>query len=230
MSIVMVELTVPSDSFAIGTILQDHEDVRIELAQFVPIGEALIPYFWVETDDTPSFEEAVRADHCVGSLTALDSSGDRTLYRIDWVEPIDGFLSAVVDHGLLIESATGTDECWQFRLQGPDRENLSAFRETLRERDVPVTIRRVWNPKVTNEDRYELTTKQRETLELAFEAGYFEVPRDASLTDLGEMLDISHQSVSRRLRGGLTNLLATTLMDEPDADTDTEERSEPIDA
>ena len=221
----MVELTVPSDSFAIGSILQDHEDVRIELAQFVPIGEALIPYFWVETDDTSSFEKAVRADHRVESLTALDRRENRTLYKIDWAEPIDGFLSAVADHGLLVESAEGTDERWHFRLQGPDRGNLSSFRETLREKGVPVTIRRVWNPKVTNEDRYGLTEKQRETLELAFGAGYFEVPRGASLTDLSETLHISHQSVSRRIRGGLRNLLAHTLMDDPDAEE--EARAEP---
>ena len=224
MSIVMVELTVPSDSFAVGSILQNHGDVRIELAQFVPIGEALIPYFWVETDDTPAFEEAVRADHRVGRLAALDSQENRTLYKIEWAEAVDGFLSAVADHDLLIESATGTDECWHFRLQGPDRGNLSAFQETLRERGVSTTVRRIWNPEVTNKDRYGLTEKQRETLELAFREGYFKVPRDASLTDLGETLNISHQSVSRRVRGGLYNLLATTLMDEPGADT---ERAEP---
>ena len=215
---VMVELTLPSDSFAVGSILHDHGDAHVELARFVPIGEALLPYFWVETDDTSAFEESVRGDHRVESLAALDTRGNRTLYRIEWAEAIDGFLSAVADHDLLVESATGTADRWQFRLQGPDHGNLSSFQETLSDEGTPVSIRRVWHPTVENEDRYDLTEKQRNTLELAFEGGYFEMPRDASLTDLSEMLDISHQSVSRRIRGGLRNLLATTLMDDPDAE------------
>lgn len=214
MSIVIVEISLPSDSFEVGSILHDHHDVRIELAQFVPIGEALIPYFWVETDDTAAFEDAVRADDRVATLTAIDETGDRTLYKIEWAEALDGFLSVVSEHGLLVESATGTDERWHFRLQGPDRDNLSSFQATLREMGIPVTVHRVWNPQVSNGDRYGLTEKQRETLELAFAEGYFEVPRGMSLTGLSERLSVSHQSVSRRMRGGLRNLLDNTLMDD----------------
>ncbi len=218
MSIVVVELSLPSDSFEVGSILHDHGDARIELAQFVPIGEAVIPYFWVETDDTGAFEDAVRADAKVATLTAINETEDRTLYKIEWAEELDGFLSAVSEHGLLVESATGTDERWHFRLQGPDRDNLSSFQAMLREEEIPVTIHHVWNPRVSNEDRYGLTEKQRETLELAFTEGYFEVPRGVSLTGLSERLSVSHQSVSRRMRGGLQNLLDNTLMDDPDAE------------
>ena len=218
----MVELSLPSDSFAVGSILHDHGDVRVELAQFVPIGEALIPYLWVETEHASEFEDAVCADERVEHLTPLDSRENRTLYKIEWADELDDFLSTVADHDLLVESATGTADRWKFRLQGPDHENLSSFQNTLRERDVPVTIHRVWQPNVTQESRYGLTEIQRETLELAFERGFFEVPRDASLTDLGEALEVSHQSVSRRVRSGLSNLLASTLMDGPDAEAESE--------
>lgn len=218
MSVVRVELSVPSDAFAVGSILQDHHDVRIDLAQFVPIGEAIIPYFWVETDDRESFEKQVRADDRVATLTAIDTAESRTLYKVEWAGTIDGFLSTVAEHGLVVESATGTAERWRFRLQGPDRENLSSFQRALRDSGVPATIHHVWNPEVTNEDQYGLTPKQRETLELAFEEGYYEVPRDTSLAALSDTLGVSHQSTSRRMRGGLRNLLANTLMGESDAE------------
>lgn len=200
-----------------GSVLH-HDDVRVELAQFVPIGESFVPHVWVETDDTAAFEDAVRADDRVATLTAVDRAADRTLYKVEWTEAIDGFLSTVAEHGLLVESATGADERWQFRLQGPDRENLSSFQRALQEKEVPVTVHRVQCPEVSDEDRYGLTAKQRETLEIAFEEGYFEIPRGASLTDLAERLDVSHQSVSRRVRGGLDNLLAATLADDPNAE------------
>ena len=137
MSIVTVELSVPTDSVEMGTILHDHEDVRVDLAQFVPIGESHIPYFWAEGDDLGRFGETVRADDQVETLTAVDEAESRTLYKVEWVEPIDGFLSTVADHDLLVKSATGTADRWQFRLQGPDRENLSSFQEALREKTFP---------------------------------------------------------------------------------------------
>ena len=219
-SVVVVELSVPTDAFAVGSVLHGHGggDAHVEFAEFVPIGETMAPYFWVETDNTDAFEEGVRADDRVEHLTTLDSRGSRTLYEIAWGDVDDEFLSAVADHGLVVKRAAGDADRWCFQLQGPDRGNLSSFRDALREKGVPVTIRRVWNPEVPDGNRYGLTQKQRETLELAFGAGYFEVPRGASLTDLSETLGISHQSVSRRIRGGLRNLLAHTLMDDPDAE------------
>ena len=218
-SVVVVELSVPSDAFTVGSVLHVDEGVHVELAQFVPIGDSFIPYIWVDADDADVFAETVRADHRIESLTEVGTNGEnRTLFKVAWGEVDDAFLSTVADHGLVVENAAVTDGQWTFQLQGPDRENLSSFRDTLRERDVPVTVHRVWSPEVSNKDRYGLTDKQRETLELAFERGYFEVPRDVSLTDLSEVLEVSHQSVSRRVRGGLSNLLANTLMNDSDAE------------
>ncbi len=47
MSIVVTEVSIPTDSFEVGTILQDN-DYHIDLTQFVPVGESCIPYFWAE--------------------------------------------------------------------------------------------------------------------------------------------------------------------------------------
>lgn len=213
MSIVVAEVSIPTDSFAIGAILQDTE-YRIDLTQFVPMGESCIPYFWVETENTVGFEESVRADDRVADLTALDASGPRTLYKIEWAEIPNGFLAIVADHDLLIEDATGSEDRWRFRLRGPNRNNLSSFQQASLDEDIPMHIHRIWNPRAPDADPYGLTDTQRETLRLAFEEGYFDVPRNASLGDLGTRLDVSRQSVSRRVRMGVRNLLATTLMED----------------
>lgn len=60
-----------------------------------------------------------------------------------------------------------------------------------------------------------LTRGQREVLVAAMERGYFEVPRRASLVDLGESLDISDSAASQRLRRGLSELISSTLLSEP---------------
>ncbi|RBI60292.1 hypothetical protein DMJ13_18290 [halophilic archaeon] len=213
MSIVVTEVSLPTDAFTVGTILQDH-DYRIDLTQFVPIGESCIPYFWADTEDTAGFEQTVEADDRVERLIALDSSGTRTLYKIDWDDEPDGFLTTVADHDLLIEDATGTEDRWWFRLRGPDHENLAAFQQSLLDEGISLYIHRVWNPTVSEPNQYGLTEKQRSALEVAFREGYFETPRKTSLEEIGDQLNISHQSVSQRLRTGLDNLLDTTLMNE----------------
>jgi len=169
--------------------------------------------FLGRTENKAEFEETVTANDRVEQLTALDTNGARTLYKIDWTEEPDGFLTTVADHDLLIEDATGTEDRWRFRLRGPDHENLASFQQALLAEDIPLQVHRLWNPEVPDDDPYELTETQRKTLELAFTEGYFDVPRNASLDELSGQLNVSRQSVSRRVRQGVHNLLSTTLMD-----------------
>lgn len=212
MSLVAVEVSIPSDSFQVGSILQDHVDVLIDPTQFVPDGDSFLPYFWVETDDEESFEESVRADDRVASLVEVDTAGDRTLYKTEWAEEVNGFFAAVAEYDLHIEDATGTDERWTFHLRGPDRESLAAFRDAVLDDDIPLHVHRIWNPYPADGDEYGLTEIQRETVKRAYRGGYFDDPRGVSQTDLADELDVTRQSVSRRLRGGLKSLLSTTLM------------------
>jgi len=157
MSIVEIRLTIPTDDLELGQVLHDGEDVRIELTQLVPTGNTLIPYFWAETVDPSSFEETVQRDDRVASLERLGDGPEKYLYRIEWAVDIDGFLSALTEHDLVVETAVGGTEEWRFRLRGPDENNLSAFRETLRQAGISSSINGVWNPRESNNDPYGLT-------------------------------------------------------------------------
>jgi predicted DNA binding protein len=56
-----------------------------------------------------------------------------------------------------------------------------------------------------------LTDRQDEALRIAYERGYFDVPRRASLEDIAVELDISPSSVSERLRRAQTQLIEETV-------------------
>lgn len=211
MSIVVIRLRVPAEHLEFGRVLRDGPDLRIELTQLVPIGANVVPYFWAETADPESFEEAVRSDDQVRTLERLQDGPEKYLYRIEWVTAPDGFFTALREHGLVVERATGTPDEWQFQLRGPDNENLSEFQERLREFGIPHTVSGVWNPTAPN-GLYGLTDKQRQAVTLAFSEGYFEVPAETNLTELAERVGISRQSFSRRLTRGLRAILANTVM------------------
>jgi len=61
-----------------------------------------------------------------------------------------------------------------------------------------------------------LTPEERETLRVALDAGYFEVPRAATLVDVADALDRSEVEVSARLRRGMGRVLeGTDVLDAP---------------
>lgn len=56
-----------------------------------------------------------------------------------------------------------------------------------------------------------LTDRQYEALRIAYELGYFDIPRQASLEDVAAELDISPSSVSERLRRAQTQIIEETV-------------------
>lgn len=96
--------------------------------------------------------------------------------------------------------------CW---LTG--ESDTAAFERNVRRdsRIAALTIQRVvHNPTGDDHDTQTLTSKQREAVRLAFERGYFTVPREVSLTELADELEISRQAFTHRLQRGLYGILA----------------------
>ncbi|WP_158058010.1 helix-turn-helix domain-containing protein [Halorussus halophilus] len=213
MSSVAADITIPADSFQLGRVVAG-TDYRIELTQFVPTGSTFVPYFWADAPDLAAFEDAVENEDRVASLERVDVGTSGTLYRIEWETEIDGLLKEIDDQDLHIKEAMGTEETWRFELRGRDHETLSSFQQFLNECDVPNTVERVWNPNESRNNPYGMTAKQREALELAFEEGYFAVPRETSLSELAEKMGITRQSFSRRIARGVNTLLSNSIMAE----------------
>lgn len=214
MTIVVVQMTIPSDDIDLGRILCAGMDVRVTATQFVPTRGAVLPYFWVETDDPDAFEERVRDDEHVSALERLAEEYDRYLYRIEWARELDGLLSGLRRHDLVVEQATGTDEQWRFTVRGPNHENLSAFREALQDHGISSTVTSLRSIDAPTRDSLDLTDKQRQAVELALQRGYFSVPKETNLSELADRTGISRQAFSRRLNRGLANLLSEMTLED----------------
>ncbi|MDT3437486.1 helix-turn-helix domain-containing protein [Haloarcula sp. 1CSR25-25] len=64
----------------------------------------------------------------------------------------------------------------------------------------------------SNEPTEVLPTEERETLRVALEKGYFEVPRATSLVDISDVLGRSDVEVSQQLRRGMGDVLRETTI------------------
>src|SRR5699024_5618660 len=209
-TIATIEVT--ADAFALGAVLDTGRDVRIDLAPCVPVRKARLPYFWAADDGVDGFVTDVEGDPRVETLTPVCHVDGRTLYRMAWRDDGDDLLGSLATHEILVERGVAVDDTWVFHLRSADRTVLSAFRTDCSEKAIPVEIRRIVDNSGSFEtDRFDLTTKQHAALTAALEAGYFDVPRETTLTELAEGMGISRQAFSRRLNRGLRGLLTNTL-------------------
>lgn len=216
---VVVDLSIPPRSFPFGRVIHGGGagSAEVVVTQVVPRDGAVIPYFWVSGAEPDAFESRLRVDANVEHLRRLDGVPERTLFRLE-MSTADATLLGALDEGeVSVESMGGDGERWDVRISGDDYVAVTAFFETLRERGIGFSVRRVSNGPSRGGIGYRLTEKQYEVLELAYREGYFDVPRGTTLTELGDRLDISDSAVAQRLRRGLTALLSETVFGPADS-------------
>lgn len=145
-------------------------------------------------------------------IRLIDSVEDMYLLRVEWEPEYVGILTTMTDTGVMLIEAVGTDEQWTFDIRGDSRNDIAAFMQLCWERDIPVTLTvlHALTP-VETATKAVLTDAQQEALELAYERGYFETPRQVTMEDLSEDLGISSQAADARLRRGTRSILERTL-------------------
>lgn len=219
---VLTEFLIPANKFVLASTLTASPDMRIEISRVVGGKSHVTPYFWAFGNDFRTFEDALRADDTVQEVLILEEQkagsgeeGER-FYRVTWEMAVPNLISAVSDAKATVLDAVSTDDDrWEVKILFPNDEALSKFRDYCLEHDFgfePTRVYRPENPKERGE--YGVTNEQQEALEAAYHQGYFGVPRDHTLTELAEDLDISRNALSARLRRGQRNLLSNTLIHE----------------
>ncbi|MCG1002709.1 MULTISPECIES: helix-turn-helix domain-containing protein [Halobacterium] len=170
-------------------------------------------FVWASEGDLDRFESAVEDDPTVDDAALVEDGDDHRLYRVSVSEdtpvtlyPMDDRMEA--SRLGVTSSADGVEA----RLRFPNRESLSEFQPRVEARGVDVTLRGVYSDTETAlGDEYGLSAKQREALVTAAELGYYDVPRQASLSDVADELGVSSQAVSERLRRGIKTFVREGL-------------------
>lgn len=204
--------TVPAGTFPLGTVFETLPGVDVELERIVPGVDVVIPYFWVRDATTDDIEAAFSEHPGVKDIRQVDSVEDEHLLRVMWEPEYVGIITTLTEASVVIIDAVGTTEQWTFDVRGDTRDDVSEFLRLCRKRDIPVTLTALHAlTPVETATEAALTDAQQEALELAYDRGYFESPRQVTMEELGEELDISQQAVASRLRRGTRRILGQTL-------------------
>lgn len=214
------EFWVPAASFAFHDTFQQIPELVIEIERVVATDEILTPYFWVSDISPDDFETVAYDDASIDRLRRLDEYEEATLYRAEWTDRVDTLIYAYTHIGATILDAEGKRDEWMLRLRFDERDNLNGFNEYLQAENIPFELRRLYeisHPK--SGGQYGLTPKQTEAMITAWEMGYFALPREATMAEVGKELGISPQSLSDRLRRAQNALIENTLMFEGPTDS-----------
>lgn len=208
----VMEFSSPADEFPLGSVFETLPEVTVELERLVPHETVIIPYFWVRGSKPEDIEAAFESHAGVVSIDLIDNVEDEYLMRAEWAGEYFGILNALAQSNIVILSGIGRKDGWRFEVRGESREAIGEFRTSCQENDIPIEITAVHELLPVQDGSYDLTDTQREALVMAYERGYFDSPREASLQDLADELDITQQSVSSRLRRGHRRLVEATLV------------------
>jgi hypothetical protein len=165
-------------------------------------------------------ERAFESAAFVADYTLVGQAGDTRQYQTvpatslagtlgDAIDDLDG-LRALATTDALIERIEATPTGWIQAGWFADREAFDAFREFW-QANAGFTLRRLTRDGEPEAPGEGLTDRQQEALRTAYEMGYFEIPRTASLEAVASELGITASSLSERLRRAQTHVIETTV-------------------
>ncbi|WP_336362574.1 helix-turn-helix domain-containing protein [Halalkalicoccus salilacus] len=209
----IIEFSLPTEEFALEETLDTHPRAHIEIERVVADDpEQITPYMWVRTDDFDAFEAALEDDPTVEDVVMFSDTGEERSYQMTWTGSIDFIVQVLTEYSGTITHADGSADGWDLRVVFPDRKALSRANEAAQEAGFQFDVKTIYGTEDARGAQHGLTETQRNTLVAAFEAGYFTVPRETSLSDLAEQQDSSHQALSERLRRATGNLVESTFI------------------
>jgi predicted DNA binding protein len=212
---VIVEFRTGTSRLPLAEAIERGPAVRLEIERET----ATIPtmpnmFLWAASEDLAAFEAALTADSTVAEAKRLSEAGGRVLF---WVQVAEG--TEVVPYPewvkLGAEALSGRyyDGQWHNRMRFPDRDSLREYRAFCEDSEIGFSLHRLYDAdREAATPRDGLTDEQREVFRLAYDRGFFEIPRQVTLDELGEELGISNQSVSERLHRGYARLVENFVL------------------
>ncbi len=209
---IVAEIELDHEDLVLQPTLQRLSAGRIELEYWSELEDGRTMVFFVaESAPFDALEQALEADPTVTNPVRVEQYPRKRVYRATLTDLAVRFTSQIVANGGRILTLSSGHSGWVIRTRFPDRDGLVAFNQACDDRDISVHVNHLRLAKPDEPTVVGLTEKQEELLSVAYEAGYFNVPRGISQDELAEKLGVSKSAVSQRLRRAMNELCETSL-------------------
>jgi hypothetical protein len=216
----VAEFDITCEALPFVSVVAAVPDADIEVELQLNHGRRPLFFAYLTAGETEAVEAAFEASSFVGEYTLVGQAGETRRYQVVPAVGMDDQLGDHVDDLAGLRSLASTDAIvdrievtstgWRQAGWFADRDAFDEFR-TFWQANGGFSLRRLTRDGEPEPPGDGLTDPQREALRTAYELGYFEVPRGASLEAVADELDIAPSSASERLRRAQTHLVETTV-------------------
>lgn len=198
-------IELPADAW-IAQVSQAFPETEFRLLAGYPTERGAMHLGEVRTATPDAVGEAIATHPSVHEYRRLHETDDRSLARYETTG--SGLYSFLERTDLVVDYPVVVRDGW-FVVEFTDsRERFDALRTGLEAADWSFELHSVVE---AVERRDVLTDRQQEVLERAFRAGYYEVPRDATLATVADDLGVDKSTASETLRRAEARLVAYHL-------------------
>ncbi|WP_436903516.1 histidine kinase N-terminal 7TM domain-containing protein [Halovenus halobia] len=186
---------------------------RLELRGVVPAQEGgPVAYVTASGDDAGSVYDVLAA--ATGEVSLIREDDDESL--LEWQVAGDSLLGTLVEYGANVTEVRADGGQAQYELTIASESSVRSLLDELgRQFSQTSVLSKVERTQALEEDNSlstdhldELTDRQRESIEAAYRAGYFNWPRDSNAEEVAETLDISSATLHSHLRKAEQSILA----------------------
>lgn len=209
---ILVTGTVPASDLVLSHTLESLPELRFEVERIVTSGdEALMPLLWARGSSRERVEQTLKEDPMVENVELLEDFEGEWLFQMEWIDRADLLVQMLTTPEATILDAVGHDRQWKLRVLSPEYDLFSKTHAFCEEHGLRFDVETIRELEGEPAGRYGLTNKQYEALAEAARTGYFEVPREVTLDELGAELGVSQQAASERIRRATGSLIEDTL-------------------
>lgn len=204
---VVTEFAVGHEQFGLGDVFAAHPGLVLEVERTVaqPPARRLRDVWAIGARETVA--DSLGAAPTITDLSVQTEGPSGTLYEVAWTDAVLDPMAGVLDRGASIQRLIGEECGWTLQLRVPDRDRLPDLQSYFETCTAEISLQRLQEVDAESFDgRFQLTPTQRETLVAAERLGYYDIPRDVTMTELADELGVSQQAVSKRLRRGHASL------------------------
>ena len=209
----IVKAGLPAEQFALADTLEAVPEVEFDAVRLVTHGtDRVVPLLWVSGADSTLVAEALKADETTTDVSLVSRRNHDSLFRMRWTAGVRFVTQVLVEEEGAIVSARGTSDGWAFRVFFSEHDAVSRTYDACEAHGIDIDVTRIHNlDDAPSLGGFHLTDEQFTTVRTAHERGYYKVPRESTLEELADELDVSHQALSERLRRGHRTLIKNII-------------------
>ncbi|RKS83850.1 hypothetical protein BDK61_3245 [Haloarcula quadrata] len=202
-------LTIPEEIW-IGDVSRAYDDATFRILSALPGEDAGVGLAEITSDDLPAVLRDIENRESVTTLEILSHRDDSALVQFETSMPL--LLFPVQGSGVPLEmpfTLSDGEAVWE--ISAP-QERLSELGEQLEEFGISFSVDRIQQHLETEQV---LTESQLELVQEAIDAGYYDTPRECSLTELADRVGIAKSTCSETLHRAEEQILKQFVSDHP---------------